>query len=657
MPDSPHEAGVVGRPDANQAQRLAQSVVDALESHIAILDETGVIVAVNRAWRAFAVANGASLASVCEGQNYLSVCDRAAEGIGRTEAHVMAAALRDILADRRDRFELEYPCHGLGQQRWFLVRVTRFGGDDSQPLRLVVAHENITARHLAEQSLRESERRFRQWAETSSDMICRHAPDGTFVYVSPACRTILGFEPEELVGRFPYDFFHPDDVDRIRQSHQRVLGTDQTETIAFRFRRKEGAYQWVESTSLGVTDDSGAIVEIHTATRDIEQRRRQEEALRRIQTAIDQVQDSVVITSPQLDLPGPQIVYVNPAFTRMSGYSAEEVLGKTPRILQGPRSDRAVLDRLKTSLKTGKVFHGSTVNYRKDGSEFLVEWQVAPVRDEQGRVINYVSIQRDVTERVRDQEIARQREAELAHVARLNTMGELASGLAHELNQPLAAVVNYTQGCLRRMAQGEWTPESIRGAMQLAADQATRAAEIIRRLRRFLHKRGPKVAPTRIDALIDDAVALLGHDLRRERIRLVIEHSPDIPPVNIDAIQIEQVILNLMRNALESMKVGGEHDRTLTVRSSMLDEHAVRIELADTGPPVAPQIADRFFEPFFTTKPDGMGLGLSLSQSIIQSHGGRITATAHRAGGATFTITLPVQAADHHDKTDTTREP
>ncbi len=486
--------------------------------------------------------------------------------------------------------------------------------------------------------------RFRQWAQTSSDMICRHAPDGTFIYVSPASRTILGYDPDELIGHFPYEFFHPDDVDRIRQSHQRVLGTDHTEAIAYRFRRKDGHYQWVESTSLGITDGTGSVVEIHTATRDIEQRRRQEEALRRIQSAIDQVHDSVVITSPQLDLPGPQIVYVNPAFCRLSGYRAEEVIGKTPRILQGPRTDRAVLDRLKATLLAGKVFHGATVNYRKDGSEFLVEWQVSPVRDGQGRIINFVSIQRDITEKVRQQERARQREAELAHVARLSTMGEMASGLAHELNQPLAAVMSFTQGCLRRMQSGDWSREQLMGAMQQAVDQATRAGEIIRRLRQFIHKRGPKVAPTHIDELIDDAAALLGHDLRREQVRLVVEPCPDLPPVCVDAIQIEQVILNLMRNAAEAMRDNAGRPRVLTVRTSLPDADTLRIDLIDTGPAMAATTLPRLFEPFFTTKPDGMGLGLSISQSIVQSHGGRISAAANADGGMTFTITLPIDA-------------
>lgn len=636
MPDPPSPADA---PCARAFPPFAQAMIDAVERQVAILGEDGNIVAVNRAWREHVASRSGAIRDAVAGSNFFVLAQRFSSSSDGVSPQ-MVRMVRDVAMRQSPRCEFDYSYSEGGQTTWITMRVTRFAFEGRGFL--VLTKEDITARQRAQQMLRDSEQRFRQWAETSSDMICRHAPDGTMVYVSPASRTILGYDPDELIGRMPYDYFHPDDVDRIRQSHDRVLGPGPTEAIAYRFRRADGQYQWVESTSLGLTDDSGAVVEIHTATRDIQQRRQQEEALRRIQTAIDQVQDSVVITDPELESPGPRIVYVNPAFTRLSGYRAAEVIGKTPRILQGPRTDRAVLDRLRSALTAGKVFHGSTVNYRKDGSEFLVEWQVAPVRDEQGRLINYVSIQRDITQKAREQERARKREAELAHVARLSTMGEMASGLAHELNQPLSAVVNYTQGCLRRMQRGDWTPGPLIGAMTQATDQATRAAEIIRRLRQFIHKRGPKVAPTRLDELINDAAGLIEHDLRREQIKLIVEPSPALPPVNVDAIQIEQVVLNLMRNAADAMKANGDRPKMLTVRTSMPDRATVRIELIDTGPAVQPATLAHLFEPFFTTKPDGMGLGLSISQSIVQTHGGRITAAGNSSGGMTFTINLPV---------------
>ena len=635
---------------------LAQAVADALESHLAILDDQGVIVAVNRAWRVFGSENEARMSGVLPGVSYLGVCDAAAAA-GVAEAAQAGAAIRAMLAGERERFEIEYACHSPRQQRWFLLRVTRLP-DATGPGRLVAAHEDITARMRTELALRDSEKRYSAWAQSSSDMICRHAPDGTFVYVSPACRTILGYEPDELLGRSPYELFHPDDIERLHQSHESVLDRDFIDTIPFRILGKDGRYRWVESTSVSVRDAAGVIVEIHTATRDIEARRQQEVALRRIEAAIEHVHDGVVITDAQLERPGPRIVYANPATCAITGYTLEELLGQTPRILQGPKTDRATLDRLKRQLAAGEVFSGQTVNYRKDGSEFLVEWQAAPVRDEQGRIINFVSIQRDITEKTRLLEEARRREAELAHVARLSTMGEMASGLAHELNQPLAAVVNFTQGCLRRMQRGEWEREALTDAMRQASDQAARASQIIRRVRQFIRKRGPHVGPAAVCELIDDAAALLAHDLRREQVRLVIDCPADLPALHVDAIQIVQVLVNLMRNAMEAMRNhANAAAKLLTVRATAHGQE-VTITISDTGPGLDDATRARLFEPFFSTKADGMGLGLSISRSIIESHGGRLTpapgsapapgsvpapASTQRHAGATFTITLPLR--------------
>lgn len=617
--------------------RLAQTMADALLVPIAVLDHEGTLLDANDAWFAAGPDPAAVLTNFKPGVHLPSALTRAGHEADWAEA---AGALRELLEGRRQRFEFEYCRDGDQGMRWFIARFSRFVHDTTAGV--IVSHDEITRQRRTERALQASEERFRRWAETSSDMICRHAADGTFKYVSPASRTLLGYAPAELLDRSPYDYFHPDDMARIRASHESVLSGQRTDTITYRLRRRDGTYVWVESTSLAIRDDQGRPVEIHTATRDVSDRRRREEQLRRVQTAIDQVQDAVVITTAELELPGPQIVYVNPAFTRMTGYEASEVIGLTPRILQGPATDRALLDRLKQVLGRGEVFTGQTVNYRKDRTPFTIQWQVAPVRDEQDRVVNYVSIQRDITEEIQRQERSRQREAQLAHAARLNTMGELASGLAHELNQPLSALVNYTQGCLRRMQRGDWKPQPLIDAMKQAADQAERAARIIRRLRQFMRKRGPQFAPTRLHDLVEDSVALMSHDLQQDQVQLRVECPPDLPEVHCDAIQIEQVILNLMRNAVEAMKSVAQGQRRLTVRLRRAGDAAVELEVADTGPGVADGQRQRLFEPFFTTKAEGMGLGLSISQSIIESHGGRLRASTGRGGGMAFVLTLPL---------------
>ncbi|MFW6061164.1 MAG: PAS domain-containing sensor histidine kinase, partial [Phycisphaeraceae bacterium] len=350
--------------------------------------------------------------------------------------------------------------------------------------------EQIAAREQAEHALRESEARFRLLAENATDLICRHAPDGRYLYVSPSSRKLLGYEPQELIGRSPYEFFHPDDVDRVQASHTKVVQWPEANRIEYRLRRKDGSYIWLETVARAVrAADSGQVLEIHTTSRDVTARHEAEEQLRLIQSAVEQIDEMVIITDTELDPPGPRIEYVNPAFCRTTGYSADEVLGQTPRMLQGPRTDRAVLDELRDQLSRGESFEGETYNYRKDGEEFILHWHIAPLRDRRGRITHFVAIQRDVTEQRRAEALARQRQSELAHVGRLSTMGEMASGIAHELNQPLAAIAIYVQGCLRRIQQQGVSDEELTEALTHIHNQAQRASEIIRRLRDFMRKR------------------------------------------------------------------------------------------------------------------------------------------------------------------------
>ncbi|HEX7009903.1 MAG TPA: ATP-binding protein [Phycisphaeraceae bacterium] len=367
-----------------------------------------------------------------------------------------------------------------------------------------------------------------------------------------------------------------------------------------------------------------------------------EEQLRLIRSAVDQIDEAVVITEVQLDPPGPRIIYVNPGFERMTGYQAHEVIGRTPRILQGPRTSRAVLDRLRKQLEQGLPFHGQTVNYRKDGSEFILDWDITPLRNAQGRITHWVSIQRDVTAQKAAEELARRHEEELAHIGRLSTMGEMASGLAHELNQPLAAITNYIQGCLRRLQSGPIPPGDLEQIMTRIAAQAERASQIIRRLRNFVRKRQTRRSSTRVNDLVMDAIALIEPQVRQQNIQLRLELGADLPLVLLDSIQVEQVILNLVRNAIEAMEDNAPQDRMLTIQTVRESPALVRVSVRDRGQGVAQGAYNRIFDPFFTTKPRGMGMGLTISQSIVQAHHGRLWAQRNEDRGMTFHFTLPV---------------
>jgi PAS domain S-box-containing protein len=495
--------------------------------------------------------------------------------------------------------------------------------------------------------------------ELSTYMISRHAPDGTYLYASPAARSIMGLDPAELIGHSGFESIHPDDRPAVRQVQQRLLsGQTDTETITFRKIRRDGSELWVESSIRALRGSRGELCEMQCSTRDISERKQAEHALKLIQAAVEQIDEAVVVTEASIEPPGPRIVFVNPAFEHMTGYWTEDVLGRSPRILQGPATERKELDRLRRAMEAGESFFGEVTNYRRDGEPFILQWHVAPVRQvETGPITHWVAIQRDVTQQRQAEQQARDHEAEMAHVARLSTMGEMASGLAHELNQPLAAISNYVQGCKYRLGQqrefneaplqeAQWFEQAID---QIGA-QADRAGQIIRRLRGFVDKREPTREMIDVNDLVENVIELCRNELQGADVTLYRHLSESLPAVSADRIQIEQVVLNLVRNAIEAMGENDLSDRVLSVHTESEAGGGIRIRVTDNGPGMSDEQMDRLFEPFYTTKPHGMGVGLNISQSIIQSHEGKLWAERNVERGITFHLVLPGGTTDAPDE-------
>ena len=503
---------------------------------------------------------------------------------------------------------------------------------------IVAVTRDATARQEAELALRDSERRYRQLAEHATDMISTHDATGRFTYVSPAARRLLGYESHELLGTLPRALAHPEDRAKVINSLRRLRSTPGVVSTTFRARHRQGHYVWLESSS-----HHGAS-EITVVSRDVTDRLHAEQQLHLIQQAVDQVRESVIITDNQLQHPGPHILYVNPAFTKLTGYRSPDILGKSPRILQGPRTDHAVIERLRECLRQGQAFFGQTVNYRRDGSEYFVEWHINPVTDHRGKLTHWVAIQRDITARKTAEELARLHRDELAHATRVSAIGEMASGLAHELNQPLAAINNYIEGTLHRIEHGDASARDLVDPLRRAAEQASRAGEIIRGIRAFVTKRNAERRPHHLPDLITRTLTLLEADIRNHQTSINLELPQQLPTIDADGIQIEQVLFNLIRNALEAMATIPIDRRRLDIAVHTSEPGQIKLTLRDHGPGLPPDKMDRLFHPFFSTK-DGMGMGLTISQSIAQAHGGRLHAAPHPGGGLIFHLTLPAQSS------------
>lgn len=357
-----------------------------------------------------------------------------------------------------------------------------------------------------------------------------------------------------------------------------------------------------------------------------------------LKSILDTVLDATVV----IDADGIMLSF-NASAVRQFGYTPEEAIGRNVSMLMpnpySEQHDGYLARYLRTGEKRIIGLDRVVVGRRKDGSTFPMKLAVGEMR--QGDRIYFTGFIRDLTEREESQAMLDQARSELARLARLNELGEMASTLAHELNQPLSAITNYVQGCRRMLDKiDEEHANRMRGALDETAKQALRAGDIIRHLREFVTRGETDKGPEDVNHLVEEAGALALVGSRERGIKSVFEFGSDNSMVVADRVQIQQVLINLMRNAIEAMR--DSPVKQLVVRTSHVSPDWLQVEVEDTGPGISDEIASQLFQPFVTTKPNGMGIGLSISRRIIESHGGDLTVRKNEAGGATFTFSLPI---------------
>ena len=333
---------------------------------------------------------------------------------------------------------------------------------------------------------------------------------------------------------------------------------------------------------------------------------------------------------------------VNPATERLFGYSGAELVGENVKILMPSPYREAHDAHLTRYRETGEKrvigIGRVVVGRRKDGTTFPARLAIGEIALDQGRL--FTGFIHDITEREHIQRRAGVLQQELMHASRLSAMGEMASGIAHELNQPLTAIMNYARAARRHLDRSEPDPAPIADLVDKAGQQAERAAEIIKRLRRFIRQDESERRLEPINAVVEEAAALALIGASDHHIELIFDLNDSLPPVLIDRIEVQQVVLNILRNAIEAFE--GPGDRKIRVSTGAVGSEKVRVDIRDNGPGLAPEIADDPFRPFQTTKEDGLGIGLAISRTIIDAHGGRLWAKNLPEGGAAFCFSLPV---------------
>lgn len=367
------------------------------------------------------------------------------------------------------------------------------------------------------------------------------------------------------------------------------------------------------------------------------QRKRAEDARNNLAAIVESSDDAIL--SKTLD---GTITSWNAGAEKMYGYSGGEMVGQHVSTLAPDDLKAEVTDILEEIRRGESVDHLETVRVTKDGRRIDVSLTISPIRDEHGMIIGASTIARDITERNRAEQEALQQRSELAHLSRVTMLGELSGSMAHELNQPLMAILSNAQAAQRFMAHDDVDLDEVREILADIVEQDNRAGEVIRRLRLLLKKGEVHQQPLDVNDTVREVLKLIRSDLVNQSVALRTQLAPALPTVKGDRVQFQQVLLNLLMNACDAMSSNEPADRQMVVRTELANGAGVSFSVSDRGPGIDPKELEKVFEPFFTTKTQGLGLGLSVCRTIISAHGGKLWAANNPDRGATFHFTLPV---------------
>jgi PAS domain S-box-containing protein len=459
------------------------------------------------------------------------------------------------------------------------------------------------------------------------------------LYINRQLTRVLGYLPDATLNQgidFILGILHPLDLSLAQDMTERFAALERNGVVEvdLRVRRAQGDWCWIHSrnTVLLRTEDDLPRQILGTAE-DITERKRAEERLVLLRRAIESANEGISVC----DMAG-RSVYQNDTFSRMYGYGTDDLDQEGGPIVLFDKQE--IGEEVLSRIHAGDPWTGEVDLRRSDGTVLPTLLRAALVTDDSGAAVGIALVCTDVSERRRMDERARVHEAELAHVLRLSTVGEMATGLAHEINQPLSGIVSYARGCARRLEAGTLDSGRVSEVLEQIAREALRAGEIIRRLRALVRKEKPRREETDLNRVVREVARLVAAEARGRRVRLHLRLQAPLPIVRVDQIQIEQVLLNLVRNGFEAMRDLPVEQRILMIETSV-DDDQLRAAVTDAGPGMPTEVSERVFEPFFTTKGEGLGMGLAISRTIVEAHDGQL-ALEPGSPGTTFCFRLPV---------------
>jgi PAS domain S-box-containing protein len=521
--------------------------------------------------------------------------------------------------------------------------------DAGDLVKLVGTTIDITERKRAEEALRESERKYHELVERANSIILHWQRDGRIIHLNEFGQRFFGYTESEIRGRHVIGTIVPE-TESSGRDLQRLMDEICANPSAFEQNvnenmRRNGERVWIAWTNKVQLNSKGEVTEILSIGLDITDRKRAEEALRRSEAYLAEAQRLSHTGSWASECTGQPLYWSEEVF-RIFGFDPQQGTPTPDQPLQRihPEDLDKYLGTFDRAMQAKVDFEVEARVVLPDGTVRYIDGIGRPVLNAKGEVLEVVGAVADITERKRaeeERERLRQLEADLAHINRISMMGELAASIAHEVNQPLSGVVSNGSACLRWLGGDVPNVEEAREAARRIVRDGKRAGEVIARIRALTKRAATPREKLDLNEITRDVLALVGDEAKRKSVIIRTQFADDLSPVSGDHVQLQQVMLNLVMNAIEAMSSVDERSRELVITTRNVDVEQVLVTVEDSGTGLDPNTVDKIFDPFYTTKPGGMGMGLSISRSILQAHGGRLWAAAKDGPGAILYFTLP----------------
>ena len=541
-------------------------------------------------------------------------------------------------------FEIEWRVRRKdGQYRWFLVRYHPLRDEQGRILRWYAGGTDIDDRKRAEEALRHSEQELRVLIETLPAMVWRTTGDGEPDYINQRFADYLGRSLAELAQQRWQDVVHPEDAETAARAWSLARDTATPVDTTCRFRKADGAYRWFHVHAEPLRDCDGRVVRWYGVNVDVDDRKRAEEALRKSERELRLLIETIPAAVWRAT-PDGESDYFNQRMARDIGMSQTDLLNLTVRRdLTNPDDLGMVAQEWARARETETAFDSTHKVRAADGSYRWVNARAEPMRDEAGRIIHWYGVMFDIDDHKRAEEALRTTQAKLSRASEIAMVSEMAASIAHEISQPLGALVANGHAIQRWLSAEPPNLERARLTAERLIRDGSAAAEVVNRIRALFKRTDLTRTPLDLNEVIREVNRLMTDEASTKGVRIEIDLADDMPPIWADRMQMQQVIVNLVRNGVEAMESEQSDPRVLSIRSTRDGINSVLIEIRDQGSGL--EDVERVFEPFFTTKETGMGMGLAISRWIVEAHQGRVWATSNTPRGAVFSFTLPISSS------------